>query len=91
MCCRVKTKFTIIFKLWLGNCGERYYANLPVPLAIIELTACGYKTGCKTNHCKCRKNGFTCRDMCKCAQFENIDCWTEDKDNVIEEEADDDL
>ena len=25
------------------------------------------------------------------AQFENIDCWTEDKDNVIEEEADDDL
>ena len=65
--------------------------NLPVPLAIIELTACGYKTGCKTNHCKCRKNGFTCRDMCKCVQFENIDCWTEDKDNVIEEEADDDL
>ena len=30
-------------------------------------------------------------ETCKCAQFENIDCWTEDKDNVIDEEADDDL
>ena len=27
-CCCIKTKFNIIFKLWLGNCGEQYYANI---------------------------------------------------------------
>ena len=30
--------------------------NLPVPLALIELSACGYKTGCKATRCKCRKS-----------------------------------
>ena len=63
--------------------------NLPAPVALIKLSACGCKTGCKTNHCKCMKNGFTCTDMCKCAQYENNDCWIQDKDNVFEEEADD--
>ena len=54
--------------------------NLPVPLALIELIVCGYKTGCRTNHCKCRKSGFAYTDICKCAQCENIDCWIEVKD-----------
>ena len=56
---------------------------LPAPLVLIQLSACGYKTGCKTNRCKCRKSGFTYTDMCKCAQCENNDCWIEDKDNVL--------
>ena len=64
--------------------------NLPALLALIELSACGCKTGCKTNRYKCRKSGSTCTDMRKCAQCENNDCWADDKDNVIEEEADDD-
>ena len=62
--------------------------NLLAPLVLIELSACGCKTGCKTNCCKCRKSGVTCTDMCNCAQCENNDCWIEDKDNVFEEEAD---
>ena len=64
------------------------HCNLPAPLAVIELSVCGYRTGCKTNCCKCRKNGFTCTDMCKYAQCENNDCWIEDKHIVVEEEAD---
>ena len=81
MCCSVKTRFTIILKLLLGNCGEQYILadNLLASLAMIELSACHCKTGCKTNCSKCRKNGFTCTDMCKCAQCENNDCWIEDK------------
>ena len=64
--------------------------NLPAPLALIELRACGCKTGCKANCCKCRKSGFTCTDMGKCPQCESNDCWIEDKDNVFEKEADND-
>ena len=65
--------------------------NLPIPLALIELSAYGCKIGCKTNRCKCRKSGFTWTGMCECAQCENNDCWIEDADNVLEEEeADDD-
>ena len=45
--------------------------NLLAPLALIELSACSCKTGCKTNRCKCRKSGFTCTDLCKCAQCKN--------------------
>ena len=64
--------------------------NLPEPSALIELSACGCKTGCKTNRCKCRKSGFTCTDTCKCAHCENNNCRIEDKGNVFEEDADDD-
>ena len=64
--------------------------NLPAPIYLIELSAGGCKTGCKTNPCKCMKSGFTCTNMCKCVQCENNDCWVEDKDNVFEEEADND-
>ena len=63
--------------------------NLPALLAVVELSACGYKTGSKTNCCRCKKSGFTCTDMCNCVLCENNDCWMEDKDNVFEEEADD--
>ena len=66
------------------------HCNLPALLAVIELSVCGYRTGCKTNCFKCRKNGFTSTDMCKCAQCENNDCWIEDKHIVVEEEADED-
>ena len=52
--------------------------NLPTLLALIDLSACGCKTGCKTNRCECRKIRFTCTDMCKCPQCENNDCWIED-------------
>ena len=63
--------------------------NLPALLALLELSVCSYKTGTKTNCCKCKKSGFTCTDMCNCVLCENNDRWMEDKDNVFEEEADD--
>ena len=74
-CCCVKTKFIIIFKLWLGNCVEHYYANIDRQftgtISSNRISACSCKTGCKTNRCKCRKSGFTCTDLCKCAQCKN--------------------
>ena len=71
----------------MENCKEQYYPNIAdnllAPIALIELSVCGCKTGYKTNHCKCRKSGFTCTNMYKCAQTENNDYWIEDKDKNI--------
>ena len=35
--------------------------------------------------------GFTCNGMCKCASNENNDCWIEEKDQVFEEKANDEI
>ena len=45
----------------------------PAPESIIHLTMCGCKAGCKTQECKCKKNGWKCSGMCKCQNFENLE------------------
>ena len=49
------------------NCGREIVENnitpivtdnSPTPLALIELSACGCKAGCKTHHCKGSKKDF---------------------------------
>ena len=47
--------------------------NPPAPESIIELTACGCKTGCKSDRCRCRKNKFVCTEMCRCKDCENTE------------------
>ena len=46
----------------------------PAPKAVIELTKCGCKAGCKDLKCICLKNGLPCTTLCKCYSFtcENI-------------------
>ena len=45
--------------------------NLPAPIALIELSMCSCKTGCKTGRCRCLKHDLVCTDMCKCKNCEN--------------------
>ena len=40
--------------------------ELPAPKAVLELTKCGCKTGCKRRNCNCFKNGLPCTPLCKC-------------------------
>ena len=56
--------------------------NLPAPLALLEMSSCNCKSGCSSKRCKCRKNGFTCTDMCKCVSCKNND-EDEDEDDEI--------
>lgn len=58
--------------------------NLPAPMALIELSSCSCKSSCSNNRCKCRKNGFTCTDMCKCLECRNND----DEENEADEDID---
>ena len=44
----------------------------PAPESIIHLTMCGCNAGCKTQRCKCKKNGLKCPEMCKCTDSENL-------------------
>jgi len=39
---------------------------LPAPRAVIELTKCGCKAGCKGARCSCFKNKLPCTPLCKC-------------------------
>ena len=41
----------------------------PAPNAVIELTKCGCKAGCKDLKCTCFKNGLPCTPLCKCYSF----------------------
>ena len=44
---------------------EAVTALLPSALeSIIHLTMCRCKAGCKTQGCKCKKNGLKCSEMC---------------------------
>ena len=56
---------------------------LPAPRAVIELTKCGCKTGCKGSRCNCVKNKLPCTPLCKCY---GTDCANMIHDNVCEEE-----
>ena len=40
--------------------------NPPALVPIIALTACGCKTGCKSDRCRCRKNKFVCAEISRC-------------------------
>ena len=40
--------------------------NPPALVPIIALTACGCKTGCKLDRCRCRKNKFVCAEISRC-------------------------
>jgi Tesmin/TSO1-like CXC domain. len=47
--------------------------------------ACKKKDKCQQQSCKCRSNGLSCTDLCKCSGCENVE-----KDEEIEYEDDDD-
>ena len=59
--------------------------NLPAPLAMIELSACGCRSDCLSNRCRWRKHSLPCTDMCKCKGCLN----TGDEGEEIELESDD--
>ena len=45
----------------------------PAPESIVELSMCKCTTGCLTQRCKCKKNGFICSELCHCKSCENIE------------------
>ena len=45
----------------------------PAPESIVELNMCKCTTGCLTQRCKCKKNGFVCSELCHCKSFKNIE------------------
>lgn len=56
--------------------------KLPAPQAVIELTKCACKTGCK-NRCSCFRNGLPCTPLCKCYVGDcrnTISCGSSDND-----------
>ena len=40
--------------------------RLPAPRAVLELTKCACKSGCKGMRCACFKNALPCTPLCKC-------------------------
>ena len=40
--------------------------NTPIPMACIELIACGCKSECKTAACKCEPTNLDCIPACEC-------------------------
>jgi hypothetical protein len=56
--------------------------TLPAPRAVIELTKCGCKSGCKGLRCSCYKNGLPCTPLCK--------CYVSDYANVMRNEVHED-
>ena len=81
--------------IWNDDC-QVYDAVMtklpPAPETIIELNVCSCKTGCKTNRCKCKKNGnLNCTEMCKCENCENTNSgdMINVDDHLIEEDGDD--
>lgn len=62
---------------------------LPAPRAVIELTKCGCKAGCK-GRCSCCKNGLPCTPLCKCygADCGNLIVKNVDVDDEVDDEED---
>ena len=59
--------------------------QLPAPDAVIEMSLCECRAGCKTMRCKCYKNQLECTEMCLCANFDNNGdesdkFWSEDEE-----------
>ena len=61
--------------------------TLPAPRAVIELTKCACKSGCKGG-CSCCKNGLPCTPLCKCYVGECGHLIKNDVHEDEEEEAD---
>ena len=53
------------------------------PKAVIELTKCGCKTGCKSLVCACLENGLPCTPICKCYSYV---CENMSRIEVLEDE-----
>ena len=54
---------------WVRNYKNGVYDPVmtelgPVPESIAELSICKCTTGCLTQRCKCKKNGFVFSDLC---------------------------
>ena len=45
----------------------------PQPASIAELSMCKCTTGCLTQRCKCKKNGFVCSELYHCKSCKNIE------------------
>ena len=49
-----------------GNYNPVHCLTFPAPRAVIELTKCGCKAGCK-GRCTCHRNNLPCTPLCKCS------------------------
>ncbi|MES9881331.1 MAG: hypothetical protein ABW185_10665 [Sedimenticola sp.] len=58
--------------------------TLPAPRAVIELTKCACKLGCKGTRCSCYKNTLPCTPLCKCHV---IDCANVIKDTLNDDDV----
>ena len=47
--------------------------TLPAPAAIIELSICKCKSGCKSQRFTCGRNNLVCTEICICSDCVNID------------------
>ena len=45
----------------------------PASESMVELSMCKCTTGCLTQRCKCKKNGFVYSKLCHCKSCENIE------------------
>jgi hypothetical protein len=54
------------WKFDIGQYTPIMTTNQAAPTAILELTKCGCKRGCKSNGCSCRQNKLPCTEMCGC-------------------------
>ena len=59
--------------LFLNYGWETVENNITPTLALIELSVCGCKTGCKTNHCKGSKKDF---HVLTCINVQNVEIVT---------------
>ncbi|XP_014661606.1 PREDICTED: uncharacterized protein LOC106804783 [Priapulus caudatus] len=66
----------------------------PAPEAVIHLVRCSCaKTKCSSNHCKCRKAGLRCTELCSCSEGDGCDNMPDDdvgQDDDDEPSSDDD-
>ena len=71
--------------------NERYEPlgclNLPAPMAVIELTKCGGKTGYTNASCLCVKNNMVCMPLCKCSGLDSDNCTTAKRQISYEEDS----
>ena len=74
-----KTNLAKPISAWLGwNDKNGVYDRLmtelsPQPASIAELSMCKCTTGCLTQRCKCKKNGFVCSELYHCKSCKNIE------------------
>lgn len=54
-----------------GDLSVKWLSCLPAMDNILESASCSCKTGCKNNRCSCRKEEFTCTELCSRKDCEN--------------------